>query len=95
MFLRDVHVRSHEYLVVDSAPQRPVEESLEHAAVSQGEGVGQGALEELGCDVGLGLVLLLAVQAKQYSSVDTAGTVHFSHYLFCLSWLLVLRSELS
>ena len=59
MLLRDVNVRSDEYLVIDPLVERSVSESFIHPAVAEREGVGDGSTEELGRNVGLRLVLLL------------------------------------
>ena len=65
MFLRNIHEGSDEDLVVDSVVEGAVFESLVTLSVPEGESVGDGAAEELGSDVGVGVVLLLHLGVLQ------------------------------
>ena len=65
MFLRNIHEGSDEDLIVDSVVEGAVFESLVTLSVPEGESVGDGAAEELGSDVGVGVVLLLHLGVLQ------------------------------
>ena len=65
MFLRNIHEGSDEHLVVDPVVEGPVSESFIALSVSEGEGVGYGAPQELGRDVGAGIVVILHLGVLQ------------------------------
>ena len=65
MFLRNIHESSDEHLVVDSVVEGAVSESFVALSVSKGEGVGYGASQELGRDVGAGVVVILHLGVLQ------------------------------
>ena len=65
MFLRNIHEGSDEHLVEDSVVEGPVFESLVTLPVPEGEGVGDGATQELGRDVGVGIIFLLHLGVLQ------------------------------
>ena len=65
MLLRNIHECSDEDLVVDPVVEGTVFESFVALPVPEWEGVGDGAAQELGSDVGLGVVLLLHLGVLQ------------------------------
>ena len=58
MFLWNINIGANKHFVEDAFVQRSVLEALIHFAISQGESVWNAASQELGRDVGLGLIVI-------------------------------------